>query len=295
MIDWFLDDRGDWILSRMAIGAFVGIFLLIALMSSFYTVDAGERAVIFDSIGGGVIHENFDEGLHMKVPFFQSAHIYDVKAQLYEAEAESGSNDLQRVDVLIAVRYRVDNNWAWWLHQNYGTNYRDIVIDPAVQESVKATTAKHDAVNIIQNRTVVREQIKSLLKEKLDEVHLDLVEMDIKDIQFTDAFAQSIEDKEIARQKALEEKNRLEAVKNRKKQVITEAQGEAESARIINQQLQNQTRGYLTWLFLQQWNGELPKFMGGGQISVAALFDPGVGLQTSTTSNATASSGGYFG
>jgi SPFH domain / Band 7 family len=80
-------------LSRAAIGLGVGASLL---GSSLYTVDGGQRAVIFDRFRG-VLPETVGEGTHFLVPWLQKPYIFDIRTRPHTFTSNSGTRDLQMV------------------------------------------------------------------------------------------------------------------------------------------------------------------------------------------------------
>ena len=79
------------------------------LASSLYTVDGGERAVIFDRLAG-VKKDVKGEGTHLLIPFIQKPIIFEVRTQAHEVSSHTGSRDLQTVEVALRLLYRPDMN-----------------------------------------------------------------------------------------------------------------------------------------------------------------------------------------
>lgn len=75
--------------------------------SAKYTVDGGERAVMFDRFKG-VLEESIGEGTHLKVPWVQKAYIFDIRTEPYELTSKSGTKDLQMVNLTLRVMFRPD-------------------------------------------------------------------------------------------------------------------------------------------------------------------------------------------
>lgn len=249
-------------------GAVLFLLLVLLLMStgSFFTVGPGQAGVVFDR-SDGVLNQTYDEGLHFKVPYWQDAAVFTTRVQKYSKATSAASNDLQEVETTVALNYHISRDEVHDIYKNVGPDYKSRILDPAIKETVKAVTASHDAQALIQNRSVVKDGIKTMLTERLERNHLSVDEVSIENFQFTKEFAQAIEQKEIARQKALEEKNRLEAVKHRADQRRAEARGEADAIRIISEQL-SQSPGYIEYLTIKRWNGQTqtirPLVEGGG-------------------------------
>lgn len=81
------------------------------LNSSLYTVDGGERAVLFDRFRG-VIDETIGEGTHFLIPWLQKPFIFDIRTRPHTFSSVSGTKDLQMVNLTLRVlsRPEVTNN-----------------------------------------------------------------------------------------------------------------------------------------------------------------------------------------
>jgi regulator of protease activity HflC (stomatin/prohibitin superfamily) len=106
------------------------------------------------------------------------------------------------------------------------------LISPAIQEAVKAATAKYVASQLITERVKVKSDILAPLKDKLEPRGIKIIDLNIVNFQFSAAFNQAIESKVRAEQDALAEKNKLEQIKFQAQQQIESAKAEAEKIKI---------------------------------------------------------------
>src|SRR3990167_3646323 len=136
------------------------------------------------------------------------------------------------------------------------------VIDPAIQESMKASTAKFTAEELITKREAVREEVKTLLVEKLRPHGIIIDEFNIIDFDFSSSFNAAIEDKVTAEQEALAAENRLEKVKFEAQQRIEEAKGKAEAINIEARAISTNPQ-IIELRAIEKWNGTLPQVTGG--------------------------------
>lgn len=281
---WFKTDKdgseGDPKIGKMIGHVVLAILAVVVLFGSWFTVPNGEQAVVFSSTSG-LKSETYGPGIHLKTPLVDSPTRYNVKSQLYTVEADAASHDLQQVSTTVAVQYHPDASYVSWLHANIGHGYKEVVIAPGVQETVKAITAKHDASDLITNRSAVEEQIRLDLSSRLAGSHIMLDQLSITNFKFSDQFEQAIEAKVTAEQNALAAKNKLAQVEYEAEQKVAEARGQAEAA----QELANATQGeqgqtYLFLQWLQHWDGHLPTTMAGDSQAIIML-PPGMS-QTST-------------
>ena len=236
-----------------------GLIFLILILGTFGTVGAGERGILLQF--GAVKDKVFNEGLYIKIPFIQKVVIMDVKIQKDEVPATASSKDLQIVTSRIALNYHLlpeSVNKVW---QEVGKNYNARIISPAIQESVKAETAKFTAEELITKREIVKEQIKANLAERLLKNFIIVDEFNIIDFDFSSAFNEAIEAKVKAEQLKLKADRDLERIRIEAEQRIAEAGGKAQAIQIEAQALRaNPQVVELRWI--EKWNGQVPTYWG---------------------------------
>lgn len=236
-----------------------GLIILAVLISSFGTIGAGERGIKlrFNAVTGKV----YGEGLYFVLPFIERVVMIDIKVQKEEVDAEAASKDLQTVTSRIAFNYSIDPALAVHLYQNIGIDYKVRIIDPAIQEAVKATTAKFTAEELITRREEVRDQIKSHLIEKLEGTGIKTEQVSIINFDFSRSFNEAIEAKVTAEQNALAAKNKLDQVKYEATQAIEAAKGKAQALQIEATAI-NTNPQIIQLRAIEKWDGKLPQVTG---------------------------------
>lgn len=242
----------------------IGIIFLVILFGSFFVVPAGYKGVIFNTFTG-VKDKTYDEGLHFKLPIFEKAYKFEVRTTVFNDDAAAASKDLQIVSTRVALNYHIDKDKVNTLFKNIGPDYEFRIIDPSIQEVVKATTAKHIAEELITKREIVKDEIKLALKERLVKSYIILDDLSITNFDFSPEFNHAIEQKVTAEQNALKEQNNLKVVEYQAQQKITQSKGEAEAIRIINQELLKSPQ-YIDYLTIQKWDGKMPLALGSGSL-----------------------------
>lgn len=247
----------------IVIGVLVFVFILSIVLDSIYTISAGERGIVLT--WGDPANIPVTEGLHFKIPIAQSVVVIDIKTQRYEADASAASKDLQIVTSKIVTNYHLQADSVPRLYKEIGVDYQTRVIAPLEQETVKATTAKFTAEELITKREEVRSQIKQSLYDKLLPRGIIVEEVSITNFDFSVAFNQAIEQKVTNEQNALAAKNKLAQVEYEAKQRITQAQAEAEAIKIQAQSINSQGgKDYVQLQAIAKWDGRLPSMMMGG-------------------------------
>lgn len=256
------------------IPAILILLMLFSDASPFFVVSSGERGVVVSKLSG-TVQESYGEGLHLKTPIIDSAHILEVRTKKYETTATSASKDLQVVTAVVVVNYHILPDNTYKVYQTIGNDYENRVIDPSVQEVVKSVTAKYIAEELITKRELVKDDIKEALKERLATYNLVLDDFSLKNFDFSQEFNSAIEAKVTAEQNALKEQNNLKVVEFQAQQKVASAEGDAKAIEIINQQLTKSPQ-YIQFFLLQKWDGKMPVALGSNSIlSITSTQDGG--------------------
>lgn len=260
-----------------------GIVIFPILYLGFDMVPAGHVGVIntFGEVGNNIL----EPGLHWTGIF---THTIPMSFQIQKAEYSSSaaSKDMQVVSTKITLNYKLMPNYAIETYKTIGSNYQDVILQPIVQESIKAQTAKYAAEELITLREEVKNRITEAISNKLSDKGVVVTEVAITDFDFSQSFNQAIEAKQVAEQEA------LRAI-NQKKQLITESEARAErlklesdanayqvkvsadanayqikvnadaeayALRIVREEL-IQSQALLEYKTIDKWNGQLPTYL----------------------------------
>lgn len=247
--------------SSMAAGAvlFLGFGMPLTI------IDPGHRGVV--ATFGKVEGEPLGEGIHLVYPFADSVHKYNVQVQKKSTSTTAASKDLQQVTAEVTLNYSINPSSVADIYTNIGSidavQFR--LIEPAVQEAVKASAARYNAEELITKRPEVRENIKVMVDERLTKYGVITKDFSITDFDFSEKFNSAIEAKVTAEQEKLRAQNDLERIKIEAEQKIASANAEAESLRVQKQQI---TQELLELRKIEaqreaiaKWNGALPQYM----------------------------------
>jgi regulator of protease activity HflC (stomatin/prohibitin superfamily) len=242
----------------------IGIIVFM-ILNPFVIVGAGERGVVLNF--GAVQPHVLGEGIHFRVPIMQRIIKMDVTIHKSQTDAESVSKDLQDTKSTMAVNYHIAPDQANWVYQNIKQEYTERIIDPSVQEVVKAITARYTAVELITQREKVRAEIKDLLKSRLSSYNILVDDFSIVNFKFSQLFEQAIEAKQTAEQLALKAQRDLERIKIEAEQKVASARAEAESLRLqkenVTPQLIRLRQIEASIRAIDKWDGHLPKINSG--------------------------------
>ncbi len=249
------------------IGALV-VAALIVISSSYTVVQAGTRGVVKTF---GEVTDVYDEGLHFRTPFITDVEIVDVRTKRLQSDSSAASKDLQIVTTQVVLNYSVDPSKVGDLVREIGVDYESTIIDPAIQESVKAATAQFTAEQLITQRPLVSQSIQEVLIARLAPRDIRVEEVSITEFNFSDEFSQAIEAKQVAEQDALRAERELQKAKIEAQQQVAQADAQAEArikiaeaeAEALRLQREVISPELLQLRFIEKWDGELPRFMTG--------------------------------
>jgi len=228
------------------------ILAVFLLLSSVTTIPAGHTGVVttFGKVSGTVL----GEGLHFKLPFITNVVKIDNRVLKTEVSSSSASKDLQTVNSTIALNYRIGRANSASIYQNIGTDFENVLVNPAIQECVKSVTAQFTAEELITERQKVGDLMREALAEKIGPYGFDIEVFNITSFEFSEEFNAAIEAKQTAQQNAL------------KAEQIEQARAEAESYRLKNQEITQET---LAMEWINKWDGKLPSVASDGSM----MFD----------------------
>ena len=258
--------------AALIIGAILFFFLF---LNPWVQIGAGERGIVLNF--GAVQKDVLGEGLHFRIPIMQKIVRMDVKVQKSLTKSAASSADLQEVSSEVALNYHIVQDKANIVYQSIGIHFKERIIDPAVQEVVKAVTAKYSAEELITKRPAVSEAMRANLAERLLVHNIAVDAFSIVGFSFSKIFMEAIESKQTAEQLALKAKRDLDRIKIEAEQKITAARAEAESLRLqranISLDLIELRKVEANLKAIDKWNGILPQVTGGGAVPFIGVGD----------------------
>ncbi len=254
------------------------------------TVPTGYTGIL--TTFGKVEDRTMESGLHIKSPFQRIVKM-DNRTQKQEIKTQTFSADIQQVDVQMSINYCIDQSAARTLFRTVGKNYYETIIFPRILENTKTVFAEYTAEELVSNRNALSAEIQDKLKNNLSEYGITIVSYAVEDIDFTDAFTNAVEAKQVAAQNKLaaetqQKQKTMEQEAIAQRQII-DANAAAEVARIqaeadlevtkiqadaaeyAGQKEAAKNRAISEWLtdtliryyYIQAWDGKLPTYYFG--------------------------------
>ena len=270
------------------------IFIFLCAFPPVVTVPTGHTGVV--TTFGRVEDYVLTEGFHVKNPF-QKVIMMDNRAQRQTLKMSAFSSDIQQVEVTCTINYAIDQINAQNLYKNVGENYYFKKMEARIKECTKSVFTRYTAENLMEVRSTLSNQIEELLSPEMLEIGIRIENISIEDVDFTDAFTDAVEAKQVALQKKLKteteqaelvsvaestaERDIIAAKADAEKRAIlaqaeaevkkieadaaayavkVQAEAEAEANELISKSL---TPDLISYTEANRWDGQLPQIVGG--------------------------------
>lgn len=204
-----------------------GSFLLVVaaillVVSCVRTVPTGHTGIV--TVFGKVEDKTYEAGVHFCAPWMSVVNM-DNRNQKERVDLSCFSSDIQEVSVTYTLNYQISKSNAQTIYKEIGVSYYDTVIMPRIQEAVKSEFAKYTAEELLNKRSQLSSDIRDVLTEKLAAYNIVVVDASIENLDFSDAFTDAVEAKQVAEQKSKQ-------AQIEQQQKTMEAEAAAQRARI---------------------------------------------------------------
>ena len=286
-----------WKFNKKQLSALICVIPL--LFGTVAIVPTGHTGIL--TTFGKVENTTLEAGLHFKMPI-QEVVSMDNRTQKRMLDLKCFSSDIQEVSIKYSINYQIQKSNAQTIYKTIGQNYYEIVMDPRIQEAVRSVIANYTAESLIEQREVLSQQITAILIKELGTYNIEVVNTAIEDMDFSDAFTQAVEDKQVAQQQLLKAKTEQEQLTmeqeaaaqrqeiaataeaniaiiqaNADKEVLkiqadaAEYAGQKDAA--VNEALaKSLTDVLLEYYEIKQWNGKLPEYLVQGVDGVSPIL-----------------------
>lgn len=246
----------------------IGVVSLVAIIAllmcnPFAMVGVGERGVKVTL--GQVSPQSYGEGIHLITPFISHMETMSVKTQKMNPSTTVFTKDIQQARLVYVVNYNLQPNSVHKMYREVGKDYREKILEPITEGTIKNVVGTWNAQDLIANRTKATNDILEQLKEQLSDNYINVTDFQITDIDYSDAFEQAIESKVTAEQEALKAKNVTVKIQEEARQKILTAEAEAKAIQLKAQALAN-NKQLVELEYAKKWDGKLPQYMMGNSV-----------------------------
>lgn len=276
----------------IGIGIILAVIILV-MTTCTTTIPTGYTAIV--TTFGRVEDTTLEAGFHLKSPV-QEIVLMDNREQKTSFSTQAFSSDIQQVDITGSINYSINKATAMNLFKEVGTDYFNKLVSPRMLEITKGVFSKYTAENLVAYRQTLSDQICSELSDELNKYGINVVSISIENIDFTDAFTDAVEAKQVAAQKKLQaeieqSQKTMETEQQASREKIA-AQAEADVARInadaeayalkiraeaeadANRMVaESLTTELIQYTEVQSWNGNLPMYMAGSDSTTLPILN----------------------
>lgn len=292
----------EWSLARIIALAAAFVVLLILICTCITTVPTGYTGIL--TTFGRVEDRTMGAGVHLIAPWQKIVKL-DNRTQKVTITTEAFSSDIQEVDLTMSVNYCIDQTTAQNLYKTVGKEYYSIILEPSILNNTKVAFAKYTAENLLAHRDELAKQIAGKLAEDSAMYGITIVNLNIENVDFTDAFTNAVEAKQVAAQNKLtaetqQAQKTMEQEQIAKRRII-DANAAAEEAKIqaeadlevtkiqadaaeyagLKEAAKNKaisewlTDTLIQYYYIQAWDGKLPTTMFGSGTDATIMFPMG--------------------
>ncbi len=270
------------LVAKVVGAAVLGLFTLFTAMAATEVVPTGHIGLKVRF--GKVVSDGLEADRYWYNPFTTDMVTLDAQIQKWEASTETYTRDVQQARIAFTLNYRMDPTFAKAIYIDTKGLWAEKLIGQVVVEAIKNELGKHNAVDFIAKRNEAARNIEATITASLLKRHVLATGFQLRDVAFTEAFEQSVEEKVKAEQEAIREKNNTVKVTELANQAIETAKGkaestvlaakaqaeatlvlakaEAESIRIRGEAL-SKNQNLVELVTAERWNGALPTQMYG--------------------------------
>lgn len=237
----------------------LSIILALTMFQSCTVIGPSERGARFNF--GKVSEEVLQPGTHLWIPYLAGSETFDTKIVKGEAVVSSGTKDQQEVKTTVAVNVQIDATKIIDIVKTLGSE--EAVFDrirPLIEESVNASISKYSAEEVLTKRQQLKKDIEDLVRAQVTKYGFIVHDVSIQDMQYSKEYADSIEAKQIAEQRAKQAEYETQRAVQDANAAVAKARGEAEANRL---RLVSLTPQLLQLKAIEKWKGEVPQYMGG--------------------------------
>lgn len=253
------------------------IIVIIILVKSAVTIDAGHAGVLFETLGDGVDPEKapLEPGFHLIAPWNKVIDYETRQQQLFEEMRVLSSNGLE-IQIDATAWYNPVKADIGKLHNQKGKDYLERIIQPAIRSAARSVVGRYTPEQLYSSkRDAIQEEIFQETEKIVKDQYIQLNNILIRDVTLPPTIKQAIERKLKQEQESLEYEFRLVTAQKEAEKVRIEAQGKADANRILSASLNDQIlrdKGIEATLKLSESPNSKVIVVGGGESGLPIIL-----------------------
>jgi len=231
--------RSRYVPAGVAGGALV-VWIVLTFFLSLHTVGQREVGIVYSF--SGTITGKKDPGVVFTAPW---QHIktenVGIQSEEFDLDAFNAavSQDQQPIYARLFVNFQVLPGDVVGLYKRVGPNWKHILLDARVLQDFKEITAHYETPEITTHREDLRKQARERLEAELSPYDVKIVDVFLKNIGFSAAYTQAVEQKQVQVQQALQAQAKVAQSTAEARQRVAEARGEATAIALKGRALRN--------------------------------------------------------
>jgi len=206
------------------------LWVIVSAGLSFHTVGQRQVAIVYNF--SGTIAGKKDAGVVTTFPW-QHVKQENIGIQhdewVFDETNSAVSIDQQKITAVISVNYQIDGQNVVDLYKRVGAAWKTIIIDARVPQVFKETTAKYATPDLTAKREQLRIDTKERLTTELSPYDIQVVDVFVRNLGFSQSYTDAIEAKQKQVQDAQRAQAKVAQIEAEARQQVALADGDAKA------------------------------------------------------------------
>jgi len=211
------------------------LFLLIPIVMIFQgcsnTVNPGSRGLRWYPLTSGLMKEPLREGFYWRAPW-NDVLVFDTRLKSFKEKVDALTADDLPVTVYAAITMRPMPDEIYFLAQEVGPDWYKQLVQPQLLSAVRGVVANYTMVTLPERSSEIGNKIEAVVVEALKGRHLDVYNVALSEMEFSQMVLRAIEQKQ-AKEQEKEQKDFEVVIAQRNAEIARiQAKGEGDSLKI---------------------------------------------------------------
>ncbi|UVT16125.1 MAG: prohibitin family protein [Nitrospira sp.] len=211
------------------------LFLLIPIVMIIQgcsnTVNPGSRGLRWYPLTSGLMKEPLKEGFYWRAPW-NDVLVFDTRLKSFKEKVDALTADDLPVTVYAAITMRPMPDEIYFLAQEVGPDWYKQLVQPQLLSAVRGVVANYTMVTLPERSSEIGNKIEAVVVESLKGRHLDVYNVALSEMEFSQMVLRAIEQKQ-AKEQEKEQKDFEVVIAQRNAEIARiQAKGEGDSLKI---------------------------------------------------------------